>query len=220
MASVKGLQTGRVIQLEGDPGKQFRVLVYIAAIHKTGEKGSWITMASPDAGDSRGLFFLPEINDEVVVGFINDDPARAVMLGMLYGAEKKPPLPARNDNHQKGIFTRSKLRIQFSDDTKTITIDTPAGNSIALDENGSKVVIKDQHHNTITMQSTGIRLESTQQVEIKAAGNLLLSAGASINIKASTISIESAASLIMKAASTKLSAAGITEIVGSLVKIN
>jgi uncharacterized protein involved in type VI secretion and phage assembly len=142
------------------------------------------------------------------------------MLGMLNSSAKPAPLQASDDNNEKGFFTRSKMRIHFNDSTKTITIDTPAGNSIQLDEGGTKIEIKDQNNNKVTMNTSGISVESPQNIEIKAGVNLTLSAGATLSIGGASISVKADGNCEIQGAMSKLSASGITEISGSLVKIN
>jgi Rhs element Vgr protein len=219
IGSISGLQIAKVVQLGNDPDGEDRILVKIPVIDDT-SNGTWIRVACLDAGSNRGSFFRPEINDEVIVGFINDDPRHGVMLGMLNSSAKPAPLSAKDENDEKGFFTRSKMRIHINDDTKTITIDTPAGNSIQLDEDGAKIEIKDQNSNKIIMSSSGISLESPKSIDIKAGSNLTLSAGASLTIGGSSLSVKADASLGLEGAATKISSSGITEISGSLVKIN
>ena len=113
------------------------------------------------------------------------------------------------------------MHIHFNDDTKTITIDTPAGNSLTLDESGTKIEVKDQNNNIMTMDSAGINMESPLEVKIKAGTNLTLEAGAQFVIKALSLSAKASADVTVEgSASAKLNSSGITEIKGSLVKIN
>ena len=219
MGGIHGLQIGIVVHLATDPDGDDRILVKIPTIDNNAQ-GIWSRVACLDAGDDRGTFFRPEIGDEVIVGFINDDPNHAIVLGMLNSSAKKAPLRASDDNHEKGIFTRSKMRVHFHDQTKTITIDTPAGNSIKLDEQGQTIEIKDQNSNKITLSTTGIKLSSQQNIDIEAGVNLSLKAGASLTIGGATLSVKADGNISMEGALAKLSASGITEISGSLVKIN
>jgi Rhs element Vgr protein len=216
---VHGLQIGIVVQLQSDPDGEDRIRVRIPVINNN-DQGIWTRMASLDAGADRGAFFRPEIGDEVIVGFINDDPRDAVVLGMLNSSAKPAPVTAQDVNHEKGFTTRSKMHLMFNDDTKTIIIDTPAGNSIKIDEQAMKIEIKDQNSNKITMDTSGIKLESPLNVEIKAGVNLTLSAGASLTIGGASMGVKADGNLSLEGALTKLSAQGITEITGSLVKIN
>jgi Rhs element Vgr protein len=219
MGGIHGLQIGIVVHLATDPDGEDRILVKIPTIDNNAQ-GIWSRIACLDAGDNRGTFFRPEIGDEVIVGFINDDPNHAIVLGMLNSSAKKAPLRASDDNHEKGIFTRSNMRVHFHDQTKTITIDTPAGNSIKLDEQGQTIEIKDQNNNEITLSTTGIKLSSQQNIDIEAGVNLSLKAGASLSIGGATLSVKADGNISMEGAIAKLSASGITEISGSLVKIN
>lgn len=216
---ISGLQIGIVVQLENDPDGQHRILVRIPMIDNEAQ-GIWTRIASLDAGKDRGAFFRPEIGDEVIVGFINDDPRDAVVLGMLHSSAKPAPIVAQDANNEKGFTTRSKMHISFNDDTKTISIDTPAGNKIVLDESGTKIEIVDQNSNKVTMNDSGVSVESPLEVKITAGTNLSLEAGASLSIKANAIAMEAKGSAQISGSTTKISSSGITEIVGSLVKIN
>lgn len=82
LAAVHGLQTGIVTQLESDPDGENRIKVRMPIISSS-DDGIWARISTLDAGKERGSFFLPEIGDEVIVGFINDDPRDAVVLGMI-----------------------------------------------------------------------------------------------------------------------------------------
>jgi len=219
VGAIQGLQIGKVVQLQSDPDGEDRILVKIPVIDNNAQ-GVWTRVASLDAGDDRGAFFRPEIDDEVIVGFINDDPRDPVMLGMLNSSAKPAPIEAQDVNHEKGFTTRSKMHVSFNDDTKTITIDTPAGNSITLDEAGTKIEIVDQNTNKITLDSSGIKMESPMNIEIKAGVNLTLEAGASFSIKGVSVSAKADTNISVEGALAKMAAQGIAEISGSLVKIN
>lgn len=219
MGGIQGLQIGKVVHLATDPDGEDRILVRLPAIDNNAQ-GIWSRVACLDAGSERGTFFRPELQDEVIVGFINNDPNDAIVLGMLNSSAKKAPLRASDDNHEKGIFTRSKMRVHFHDQTKTITIDTPAGNSIKLDEAGKTIEIKDQNNNKVAMSPTGIKMNSPKNVDIEAGVNLSLKAGATLTIGGVNISISADGNLEMKGAAAKMNASGIAEIKGSLVKIN
>jgi hypothetical protein len=112
------------------------------------------------------------------------------------------------------------MRVHFNDQTKTITIDTPAGNSIQLDEQGTKVEIIDQNSNKITMDTSGITVNSPLNVTVKAGADLSLSAGASLSISAASISVKADANLDLEGALAKVAAQGILQVTGSIVQIN
>jgi Rhs element Vgr protein len=219
LPAIPGLQIGKVVQLQNDPDGEHRILVRLPIIDNSA-RGVWARIASLDAGNNRGAFFRPEIDDEVIVGFVNDDPRDAIVLGMLHSSAKPAPLEAQDVNHEKGFVTRSNMRVHFHDDTKTITIDTPAGNSIKLDEQSTSIAIVDQNGNSIKMEPAGIKMESPADITIKAGGKIDINATAALTIGAAQMTISAQAAMEVKGATAKLSAPGITEITGSLVKIN
>ena len=212
LPAIQGLQVGIVSQLEEDPDGEDRILVQIPIINNE-EEGIWCRVASPDAGENRGIYFRPEIGDEVIVGFINQDPNDAIVLGMLHSSAKPSPITAADDNHEKGIITRSEMKVLFDDDKKIITIETPAGKIISLDEDEGAITIEDDNSNVIVINSDGISMESAGDIAIKASGD--------VNIEGTNVSI--AANAEFKAegsAGAEVSTSAIAVLKGSLVQIN
>jgi hypothetical protein len=123
-------------------------------------------MALADAGNERGLFFRPEIGDEVVAGFLQDDPRHPVIVGMLNSSANPSPLQPSNDNHLKGYTSREKLILQFDDDKKEITIKTPAANTITISDDKKAITIEDQNGNKIETNEDGITLNDSNGSEI------------------------------------------------------
>lgn len=219
LPAINGLQIGKVVQLQDDPDGEDRILVRLPIIDNNA-RGIWSRVASLDAGSNRGAFFRPEIDDEVIVGFLNDDPRDAIVLGMLHSSAKPAPINAQDANNEKGFVTRSDMRIHFHDDTKTITISTPAGNSIKIDEQSTSIEIKDQNNNTIKMEPAGITMDSPANITINAGGKIDITATAALTIAAAQMTISAQSAMEVKGATAKLAGSGITEITGSLVKIN
>ncbi len=212
LPSVNGLQIGIVSQIEEDPDGEHRVLVKMPVIDAK-EEGTWARVASIDAGDKRGVFFRPEVDDEVVLGFLNDDPRNAIILGMMNSSKKAAPLEAAADNNEKGIITRSELKLLFNDEDKSVLISTPGGNQILVNEAEETILLEDQSGNKIEMSASGILIESAADLEIKAAGD----------IKIEGVNIEHAASAEWKAdggAGAELSTGAIATVKGSMVQIN
>jgi len=219
VSAIRGLQIGVTVKLE-DPDGQDRILVKIPVIDNNAQ-GIWTRIASLDAGEDRGAFFRPEIGDEVIVGFINDDPRDAVILGMLHSSNKPAPITAEDANNEKGFTTRSKLHVSFNDQTKTIKIDTPLGNSLTLDEQGMKIEIIDQNKNKLVMDPTGMKMESPLNIDIKAGAVLTLGAGISLAISGPALTVKADAAVSIEGGTTaKLSSQGPTQIKGLPVEIN
>ncbi len=162
-----------MLQLKEDPKGENRILVNIPVIHPDGE-GVWTRVCTLDAGEERGSFFLPEIGDEVIVGFLDNDPRYPIVLGMMNSSTKPAPLTAADENHEKGFVTRSKLQVLFNDDTKTIGINTPKGNVVKLDEDEGVIHIEDENGNIVRMSSDGINIESCKDMNIKASGDITI----------------------------------------------
>lgn len=220
LPGINGLQIGVVKKLEGDPDGEDRIQVVLPLVDFSAD-GIWARLSSLDAGGERGFVFRPEINDEVVVGFINDDPRDAVVLGMLHSSALPAPVPPADDNHEKGLVTRSEMRFWIDDDKKIMILDTPGGNKIEISEDTTSITLEDQNSNKIVMNDSGIEIDSASDIKITAAGKIEISASQDCKIEG--MNVEAKANAEFKAdgaAGAKLTSSAIAEIQGSLVKIN
>lgn len=220
MPAVHGLQIAVVVQLESDPDGEDRILVKMPLTDNS-DKGTWARVASLDAGNDRGYFFRPEIGDEVIVGFVNDDPRFAVVLGMLHSSKHPAPVPAKDTNHIKGLVTRSKMKTMFDDENKVMKMETPAGNFIELSEKDKAITIQDQHGNMIKMEQGGITIKSAKDIKMEAAAAFTLKAGTDIKIEGMTISGKADTTLELNGqAKAKVASSAMLELQGGMVKIN
>ncbi len=210
--AVSGLQLGVVTQLADDPAGEHRIRVKVP-VAGMDEQGVWARVATLDAGAGRGTFFRPGVGDEVVLGFLDDDPAQPVVLGMLHSSAKAPPIEATEDNHQKTYVSASGLSVLFDDEQKVLTLATPGGNRLKLTDADGGIVLEDQNGNTLTLDAAGITLESAAAVAVKATTDLKLE-GVNAELKAS------AALKAQASASAEVSSSGTTTIKGALVQIN
>ena len=220
LPGINGLQVGIVKKLEEDPDGEDRIQVVLPLVDAAA-KGIWARLASLDAGENRGFVFRPELDDEVIVGFINDDPRDAIVLGMLHSSAKPAPIPPSDDNHEKGLVTRSEMRYWLDDDKKIMTFDTPAGNKIEINEDTTSITIEDQNGNKMVMNDSGIEVDSPSDIKISAGGNIEIKATGDCKIEG--MNVEAKANAEFKAdgaAGAKLTSSAIAEIQGSLVKIN
>ncbi len=212
LAGVCGLQVGVVTQLQEDPDGEDRILVRLPIVSAE-EQGVWCRVASLDAGENRGAFFRPELGDEVIAGFINDDPTDAVILGMLNSSAKPAPVVASDDNHEKGFVTRSEMKLMFDDDKRSITVETPAGKKIVLDEDAGSILMEDENGNTVTMDDSGIVIESGSDLKLIASGDVTIEG----------TNIQATANAEFKAegsAGVEMSSSATATLKGSLVQIN
>ncbi len=216
---ISGLQIGIVTVLENDPAGDDRIKIRLPMI-STADEGIWARISTLDAGNGRGTFFRPEIGDEVIVGFLNDDPRNPVVLGMCHSSAKPAPEPPMDDNHLKGYVSRESMRFTFDDDKKVILLETPAGNKITLSEDDSGIIMEDQNGNKITMDDTGIIIESMNDLTLKAAGDIKME-GVNATFSASgSFSAEGTGSIEVKGASVSVNGSATTEIKGGVVMIN
>lgn len=213
LPSIRGLQAAVVEQLEKDPEGEDRILVRLPMIDLR-KDGIWARVASLDAGQDRGFFFRPEIGDEVILGFINDDPRDAVVLGMLHSSAKPAPFTAKDENHEKGFVSRSKIRLTFNDDKKSVTLETPGGRQFILDDDQGVATMKDANGNKLIMNAGGITIESGGDITIKASGDLKAEAGKNMESKAG------AQYKAEGTAGAEVSTGAVAVLKGSLVQIN
>lgn len=199
-----GLQIGIVTQLGDDPLGEDRIMIKLPIINAEDE-GVWARLATLDAGENRGSFFRPEIGDEVVVHFLQNDPRYPIILGALNSSAKPAPLTASDDNHEKGFVTRSGMKWLFNDERNNVLLGTPDGNSLEISGENQSITLEDQHGNKIVMDSNGIRIESTKEIVIKAS--------TSLNAEGNTVKVSGQST-------AEFSASGTNTIKGGLVQIN
>lgn len=170
LPAVNGLHIGVVDTFKEDPDGHFRVKVKVPGI--VSDKNSiWARLAMPDAGKKGGFFFRPEPEDEVVLGFLNDDPRHAVILGSMYSSAKKSFSKFKVDkaNNIKGIKTKSGISIIIDDKEKKVEIKTPGPNTFRLSDKDKRISLIDQNMNVIKMDDKGISLKSTKQIKISGS---------------------------------------------------
>jgi len=209
--AIHGLQIG-IVTANEDPDGEDRIQVKCPMIDKDAE-GIWARIASLDAGKERGAFFRPEIDDEVIVGFINDNPNDAVILGMLNSSAKPAPLKASDNNHEKGFVTREKIKFIFNDEKKSVVLETPGGKKITLDDDAKLIKLEDENSNVVTINSDGIKMESGKDIILKATGDVKVE-GINVSLKASA-QFKGEGS-----AGAEVSTTAIAILKGSMVQIN
>jgi Rhs element Vgr protein len=211
--AVNGLQIGVVTQIEKDPDSEFKMLVRSPTISDK-DDGIWARVAQLDAGNKRGTYFRPEIGDEVVLGFLNCDPRDPIVLGSLHSSKNPAPFDPKDDNDEKGIVTRSEMKVTFDDKDKIIYIQTADDkNKIRLDEKEKGIFIEDQHGNKIEMTKDGITIESAKDLTLVAKGDVSLEGTNISGAAKSQAKIEGKGGV-------EMSSSGTAVLKGSLVQIN
>lgn len=228
LPGLQGLHTAVVKKLDGDPQQEYRIQVELPWLDSK-SKLLWARLTSLYATNGMSTFFLPEPGDEVLVGFINQDPTHPVVLGSLYGAKHKPPFEFEAKNNTKAIVTREQLRIEFDEEKKVITIATPGKNTLEISDDGKSITLTDQHKNKIKMDSGGINLTSAKDITLKAKGNITLDATMKLNgtakqdasLEGLNVKVQAKMGATVKGnATAELSASGQTTVKGAMVMIN
>jgi Rhs element Vgr protein len=228
LPGAEGLQIGKVLKLDGDPAGQHRIQVELPLMQAR-TPGVWARLAQLHASSAFGAFFVPEVGDEVVVGYFNNDPSHPVILGSLYSGSRKPPYALEAPNDIKAIVTRCMARIEINDEHKVITVTTPALNRIVLSDQDRSIVLTDQNDNRVELGPDGITLDSPNSIRIGARGGmsidavgaLSISSKADVKVEGLNVHCEARVGIVARGSATaELSASGQTTVKGALVMIN
>lgn len=160
------------------------------------DESHWARIAAPMAGKERGIYFLPEVDDEVLVVFEHGDVRFPYVLGALWNG-KEPP-PAKNDdgkNNLRIIKSRSGHTIKLNDEDGKETIeiiDKSKKNSIVIDTAKNAITITSEKDITLSAPKGTIKLDA-QKIEVKSSADAKIEAGAKMDVKASaTMTIKGA----------------------------
>jgi len=181
MKRENGIVIGIVSDLD-DPDKLGRVRVKFPYLND--QLSDWARVANPMAGKNRGVYFVPEPEDEVLVAFECGDPRRPYVVGSLWSTEDPPPKTDGDapNNNWRFIQSRSGHILKF-DDTKggerIEIIDKDGGQKIVIDTVNRKIEI--ECGGDISVKATGnLKLESADMT-LKANGTMTIS-GSTVNI--------------------------------------
>jgi phage protein D/phage baseplate assembly protein gpV len=192
-----------------DPQKLGRVKVKFPWLSEDFES-DWARVAMPGAGAERGMFIVPEVDDEVLVMFERGDMRQPFVLGGLYNGVDKPPADAYCDGSDGGI----KIRRWTSRNGHEISI------SDYSDEDSIIIRTKDNEYGVaISKADDHIYVKSKGKVVLEGPGGIELKGG-DVTISGGTIKLDANSTLEMKGANAKLEGSGQTEVKGGMVKIN
>jgi uncharacterized protein involved in type VI secretion and phage assembly len=153
---IPGVVIGTVVNVQ-DPQNQGRVMVTFPWLDAS-LQSTWASMVAPFAGADRGIYFMPEIGDELLVAFEHGEFDHAYVLGAMWNGVSAPPSP---DPRQRMIRSKNGHTIRFVDSTPS------GGNKGAL-------IVEDAHGNRVVMTNGVMRLTAQTTLMIEA-DNIVLS---------------------------------------------
>jgi type VI secretion system secreted protein VgrG len=146
----------------------------------------WMRMIQPHSGSGKGFYFIPEIEEEVLVGFEGGNAQNPYVLGTQYNGQDKSGY-ADGENNLKAIHTRSGTKIILNDGDGSILIEDPSGNTYQMDGKGN------------------ININAPNDITFNAGGNISMTAGKNINSSATMNISESAGADILQNAIAMIS---------------
>lgn len=174
LPAIQGLHVATVVGYEKEHNPTFCVKVHLPILE---DKNQVLRarLASPYASDKKGLVFRPEVGDEVVLGFFNQDPRYPVILGSMHSQKHPPPFPIEPDNHQKGIVTQKDLQFLMDDKEKTLQWMTAPNHTVTL-VSGQKagIYLKDQHNNEVKLTQQGLDITTDKNLIAQARKKVLI----------------------------------------------
>ena len=161
-----------------------------------GMQTGWVRVMTPDGGSSsdvksnRGFVFIPEVGDQVLLGFRHGDPARPYVMGSLFNGTTGGG--GLEGNHMKSLTTRSGHTIKLNDSLSSlgITIKDIKGNSIHIDSVGDDIIINAKRNITInagetfTVNCKNVNILAEESINMNAEQDITSVSGESTSIQA------------------------------------
>ncbi len=165
-----------------DPDTQGRVKVTLPwSVDAKGERyEAWARLATMLGGNNRGSWFIPDVDDEVLVAFEHGDPRRPYVLGGLWNGQDSAPesMDGAGNNYKKVLRSRNGVKITLDDQDgqEQLILETPGGQKITLKDGPGSVEVADSNGNSIKMEAAGITITASAKVTVNAS-QLAISAG-------------------------------------------
>lgn len=210
LPGAKGLFNATVKKMFDDPDSQYRILVDVPLLDPNGA-GIWARLTNFYSTSGAGAFFMPEVGDEVILGFINEDPRYPVILGSVYSSTTIKPFAGLDPNQKnsiKAIISKSGISVEFDDENKIWTVATPNKNTIIISDKDKKITIQDENSNSIIMSGSGIDLSSPKDINISAQQKVNIKGTQGVTIQSSGGDVATQGLNIKENASMQFSAQG------------
>ena len=165
-----------------DPDNIGRVKVTLPWSPDTGSARyeAWARVATMMGGKNRGSWFVPDTNDEVLIGFEGGDPRRPYVIGGLWNGTDSPPasMDGGGNNYKKVLRSRNgvKITLDDTDGRESLILETPGGQKATFKDGPGSIEIADSNGNSIKLEASGVTITASAKVTINA-GNMAVSAG-------------------------------------------
>lgn len=163
-------------------------------------ESNWARIAAPMAGPQRGCYFLPEVDDEVLVAFQHGSPEFPYVLGGLWNGKDKPPASnSDGKNDVRVITSRSGHVIRLTDtdrDERIEIIDKSTKNSIVFSTKNNTItitadadIVVRSANGKLKLSGKGVEISSQADVKVESTGAMELKSNAVLNIKGQQVNI-------------------------------
>jgi uncharacterized protein involved in type VI secretion and phage assembly len=152
-----------------DPKGLGRVRVKFHWMNGT-EKTPWIRVTSPHGGGGKGMFFIPEVGEEVIVGFEGDSPIKPYIIGTVYHGKASNTF-SNGGNDVKALQTRSGNKVIMNDADGSVFVEDKDGNSMLIDGAGNITV---KSNNTVTIDATNEITLKTKKITMEAEDEIIM----------------------------------------------
>jgi type VI secretion system secreted protein VgrG len=159
-----------IVVNNNDPGKMSRIQVQFAWQKQMNQVSPWLRVITPYAGNGKGMHALPEIGEEVLVSFENNNAEKPYVLGALFNGQAKSGHGGEG-NFIKGFQTASGIKIILNDDQKSVLVEDPSGNKFFMDGNKNMILTA---VNRFTINGNDIEINAFNNLEINVANNMIM----------------------------------------------
>jgi uncharacterized protein involved in type VI secretion and phage assembly len=134
---------------------------------------TWARLATFMAGNNRGSWFIPDVEDEVLIVFEGGDPRRPYVIGSLWNGKDAPPesMDGAGKNFKKVLRSRNgvKLTMDDTDGREQFILETPGAQKLTLKDGPGAVEIVDSNGNSIKLETSGITITAAAKVTVNAS---------------------------------------------------
>ncbi|KAA1245323.1 type VI secretion system Vgr family protein [Aquimarina sp. RZ0] len=192
MAFPKSETQVAIVKENSDTEGLGRIRVQFPWQKEKGEMTPWLRIVTPHAGGEKGFHFIPEIGEEVLVGFEGGNAERPYILGTLYNGSANPSGWNTDKNNIKAIRTRSGHTVELNDTKggEFITITDKNSNSIHIDTATNNITISAGE--TMTFTAKNIKIKADENIDMVAGKDFTKSISENYNVmtKNNTIIVE------------------------------